>query len=72
MLKKSETIKPLIYSFAGPVIVVGKKNETIKLCIDYKKLNAINKCTIVFKNRKHFLFTLTLEMFYNAKNGNKL
>ncbi len=42
-LQKAEAIEPSISPFASPVILVRKKDGTMRLCIDFKKLNAITK-----------------------------
>ena len=42
-LHKAGAIEPSISPFANPVILVHKKDGTMKLCINYRKLNVITK-----------------------------
>ena len=42
-LHKMGAIEPSISPFASPTILVKKKDGTIRLCIDYRKLNSITK-----------------------------
>ena len=42
-LQKAGAVEPSISPFASPVILVRKKDGTMRLCIDYRKLNAITK-----------------------------
>ncbi len=34
-------IKPSVFPWGAPVLFVKKKDETFRLCIDYRKLNAL-------------------------------
>ena len=42
-LQKAGAIEPSITPFSSPVILVCKKGGTMRLCIDYRKLNSITK-----------------------------
>ena len=42
-LHKMGAIEPSISPFASPTILVKKKDGTMRLCIDYRKLNSITK-----------------------------
>ena len=39
-LEKENVIKPSQSSFASPVVIVRKKDGSIRLCVDYRKLNS--------------------------------
>ena len=40
MMLKEGVIKPSNSEWASPMVIIKKKDDTIRLCVDYRKLNA--------------------------------
>ena len=40
LLNAMDMIEPSISPWSSPVVLVGKKNESLRLCIDNRKLNS--------------------------------
>ena len=42
-MQESKVIQPSTSPWASPVVLVRKKDGTLRLCIDYRKLNSVTK-----------------------------
>lgn len=45
-LLKNDIIQPSESPWNAPIVIVAKKNGDIRLCVDYRKLNAVTKRTV--------------------------
>jgi len=42
-MQKSKVIQPSNIPWASPVVLVRKKDDSLRLCVDYRKLNLVTK-----------------------------
>ena len=40
MMLKEGVIEPCVSEWASPMVIIKKKDDTIRLCVDYRRLNA--------------------------------
>ena len=40
MMLKEQIIEPFTSEWASPMVIIKKKDNTIRLCVDYQRLNA--------------------------------
>ena len=40
MMLKEQIIEPFTSEWASPMVIIKKKDNTIRLCVDYRRLNA--------------------------------
>ena len=72
-LQKAGAIEESISPFASPVILVKKKDGTMRLCIDYRKLNAVNKKNAHPLPRIKDIFdNLTCSKYFSKLDGHGL
>ena len=66
-LQRIKAIKPSTSPFASPTILVKKKDSTMRLCIDYRKLNSVTKKDAHFLPRIEDIFdTLSGSKFFTT------
>ena len=42
-MQEHDIIEPSMSDWASPVVLVKKKDQTLRLCVDYRKINKISK-----------------------------
>ena len=65
-MKAQEVIEPTVSDWAAPIVVVRKKDSSIRLCVDYRRLNAISRVDAYPMPRIDDLIDLIGQARYNS------